>query len=284
VAHICSTDSICHVLGREEFRKYLIQVDRLLREVFIREKAQLDVVVFSDHGNSHVPNRRVNLDQFLVSQGFRMDSSIRDEKSVVIPAFGLVGTIPVYCRPQSTSRLARIFTGLQEIDFTTYLDQEIVRIVSARGRAGIAAKDSGGRLKYTPLDGDPLELTPIIQRMCQLGQLDAEGYASADDWFRATAEHEYPDAVNALYRGVTDHVANRASLLVCFRDGHHYGRPFFDWLVNMRSTHGNLRRTSVTGFYMRNGPLTREILPARELLRDWMPANRSTRNDARAPN
>ena len=42
-----------------------------------------------------------------------------------------------------------------------------------------------------------------------------------------------------------------------------------DWLVTMRSTHGNLRRTSMTGFFMRNGPMPAAVLPARELLRNF---------------
>ncbi len=272
-AHICSTDSVCHVLSREEFLTYLIEVDRMLRDVFIREKGQLDFIVFSDHGNSHVQNRRVNLDTFLAKNGFRVESSITDDRSVVIPAFGLVGAMPVYCQPQTTARLAEVLTGQEGVDFTTFLEGKAVRILSERGTASILASDSGKRLKYAPVQGDPLELQAIVERLAQRQRLDAAGFASPDDWFDAAAEHEYADAVNAIYQGVTNHVTNRASLLVSFKDGFHYGRPFFDWLVTMRSTHGNLRRTSMTGFFMRNSPVHRQILPAREILKDWSSGN-----------
>ena len=105
--------------------------------------------------------------------------------------------------------------------------------------------------------------------MLEQWQLDAEGFASKEGWFAATATHEYADAVNAIYAGVTNHVTNRANVLVSLKDGYHYGSPFFDWLVTMRSTHGNLRRTSMTGFFMRNGPMPAAVLPARELLRNF---------------
>ena len=269
VSHICSTDSVCHVLNREQFLKLMVEVDRLLREIYIQHRGQMDLVVFSDHGNSHVQNRRIDLDGFLAQHGFRMEPAIRSEKSVVIPAFGLVGALPVYSQPQNTEKLARLLASHEATDFTVYLEGEKIQIRSSRGSAVIEAKDSGGSLRYAAVDGDPLQLKPVLQRMLEQRQLDAEGYASTESWFGATATHEYSDAVNAIYQGVTNHVTNRANVLVSLKDGYHYGSPFFDWLVTMRSTHGNLRRTSMTGFFMRNGPMPAAVLPARELLRNF---------------
>jgi len=269
LAHICSTDSLCHVLSRDEFLKLLLEVDRLLREIYIQQRGQLDFVVFSDHGNSHVQNRRIDLDGFLAQHGFRVEAAIRSGNSVVIPAFGLVGALPVYSQPQNTPRLARLLASHEAADFTVYLEGEAVQICSSRGSAVIEAKDSGKFLKYATMEGDPLQLKPVMPRMLEQRQLNAEGFASTDNWFAATATHEYADAVNAIYQGVTNHVSNRANLLVSLKDGFHYGSPFFNRLVTMRSTHGNLRRTSMTGFFMRNGPMPAAVLPARELLKDF---------------
>ena len=269
VSHICSTDSVCHVLNREQFLKLMVEVDRLLREIYIQHRGQMDLVVFSDHGNSHVQNRRIDLDRFLAQHGFRMEPAIRSQKSVVIPAFGLVGALPVYSQPQNTPKLARLLASHEATDFTVYLEGEKIQICSSRGSAVIEAKDSGGSLKYTAVDGDALQLKPVLQRMLEQKQLDTEEFASKENWFAATAAHEYADAVNAIYAGVTNHVTNRANVLVSLKDGYHYGSPFFDWLVTMRSTHGNLRRTSMTGFFMLNGPMPAAVLPARELLRNF---------------
>ena len=269
VAHICSTDSVCHVLSREQFLKLMLEVDRLLREIYIQQRGQMDFVVFSDHGNSHVQNRRIDLDGFLARHGFRVGSAIRGENSVVIPAFGLVGALPVYSQPQNTPKLARLLASHEAADFTVYLEAERIQICSSRGSAVIEAKESGGFLKYATVDGDPLQLKAVMQRMLEQRQLDAEGFGSTDNWLAATATHEYADAVNAIYHGMTNHVSNRANLLVSLKDGYHYGSPFFDWLVTMSSTHGNLRSTSMTGFFMRNSPMPDAVLPARELLKDF---------------
>jgi hypothetical protein len=187
----------------------------------------------------------------------------------VIPAFGLVGALPVYSQPQNTAKLARLLASHEAADFTVYLEGETIQVCSSQGSALIEAKDSGRSLKYSTAEGDPLHLKRVMLRLLEQRQLDAEGFASTEGWFAATATHEYPDAVNAIYQGVTNHVTNRANLLVSLKDGYHYGSPFFDWLVTMRSTHGNLRQTSMTGFFMHNGPMPAAVLPARELLRNF---------------
>jgi len=267
-SHICSTDAICHVLTREAFLNYMVETDRMLREIFVRYHGNLDFLVFSDHGNSHVTNHRVDLDGYLAQFGFRIESSIRDEWSVAIPKFGLVGAMPVYSQSQNTKRLSQVLADSEAVDFVAYLDDGKVRLLSSKGEALIRATGEGNRLRYEVLKGDPLDLKPIVEQMTQRGVIESDGYASRENWFSYTAEHEYADALNALYSGVTNHVTNRASLIVSFKDGYHYGSPFFNRLVTMRSTHGNLRKSSMTGFYMRNGPMPQKVMAARDLLRE----------------
>ena len=107
--------------------------------------------------------------------------SARSESSVVIPAFGLVGAVPVYTQAQNTATLARLLASHEAADFTVYLEGQRVQICSSRGSAMIEAKDSGRFLKYATVDGDPLELQPVMQRMVQHQQFNAEGFASADN-------------------------------------------------------------------------------------------------------
>ena len=265
-AHICSTDSICHLMSPSRFEQYLLEVDDLLRAIYLQRKGKLDILVFSDHGNSHLPHRRLDIDRFLANYGFKVESSLKDSRSVVIPAFGLVGAMPVYTYPDNTVRLARTFKHCKGVDFSAYLDGKAVHVVSARGTAVILSQESGRRLKYQARSGDPLRLEKIQQSLSRQGQLDAQGFATRQVWFQATAQHEYPDAVNALFAGLSNHVINRANLLVSFEDGYYYGSRFFDWLVTMKATHGNLRRPSMTGFVMRNGPLPTTPMALRNLL------------------
>lgn len=265
-AHLCSTDSLCHVMTPEDFRQFLHEIDALLREIFLRREGSLDFVVFSDHGNSQIQSVRIDVEKFLAERGFQVESSIKSEKSVVIPGFGLVGVMAVYCKPESTLRLAQVLSRCEGVDFSSFLDQGAAQIISAKGSGRILADTSGQNLKYETIDGDPLELVPLQQQLVQGGYADSQGFVKADVWFKATAEHEFPDAVNAIYRGLTNHVTNRASLLVSLKDGYHYGSKLFDKLVTLRSTHGSLRKSSMTGFLMRNDPMGQATLAARDVL------------------
>jgi hypothetical protein len=265
-AHVCSTDSLCHVMPPEDFRQFLHEVDALLREIFLRREGSLDFVVFSDHGNSQVLSVRIDVEKFLAERGFQVESSIQSEKSVVIPGFGLVGVMAVYCRPESTLGLAQVLSRCEGVDFCSFLNQGAAEIISAKGSGRILADTSGQTLKYETIDGDPLELSSIQQKLAQEGYADPQGFVNADAWFNATTEHEFPDAVNAIYRGLTNHVTNQSNLLVSLKDGYHYGSRFFDKLVTLRSTHGSLRKSSMTGFMMRNADTGGATLAAREVL------------------
>jgi hypothetical protein len=265
-AHLCSTDSLCHVMTPEDFQQFLHEVDALLREIFLRREGLLDFVVFSDHGNSQIQSVRIDVEKFLSERGFQVESSIKSERSVVIPGFGLVGVMAVYCKPESTLRLAQVLSRCEGVDFCSFLDRGAAQIISAKGSGRILADASGQNLKYETIDGDPLELVPLQQQLAQSGYADSQGFVKAEVWFKATAEHEFPDAVNAIYRGLTNHVTNRASLLVSLKDGYHYGSKFFDKLVTLRSTHGSLRKSSMTGFLMRNADTGGTTLAARDLL------------------
>ncbi len=267
-AHLCSTDALCHVMTTTDFQQLLHEADALLREIFLRQGGLIDFIVFSDHGNNQVPSRPINVEKFLAERGFKVESSIQNEKSVVIPGFGLVGVMAVYCRPESTAKLAQVLSRCEGVDFCAFLERAEAQIISERGTARIRADASGQSLKYETVSGDPLELASICLRLSQQGYLDSAGFAREEVWFKATAEHVFPDAVNAIYRGLTNHVTNRANLLVSLKDGYHYGSKFFEKLVTLRSAHGSLRKSSMTGFFMRNAPMERTILAARDVLRE----------------
>jgi hypothetical protein len=226
----------------------------------------LDFVVFSDHGNSQVLSVRIDVEKFLAERGFQVESSIKSEKSVVIPGFGLVGVMAVYCKPESTLKLAQVLSRCEGVDFCSFFNQGAAEIISMKGSGRILADTSGQSLKYETIDGDPLELSSIQEQLVHGGQADSQGFVKAEAWFSATAEHEFPDAVNAIYRGLTNHVTNRASLLVSLKDGYHYGSKLFDKLVTLRSTHGSLRKSSMTGFLMRNRKMSQATVAARDVL------------------
>jgi hypothetical protein len=69
LAHIASSDSLYHILPREEMRRLLVEVDSLLRELYFDAGGKLRITVFSDHGNSLTPGKPVPLRDHLDDAG-----------------------------------------------------------------------------------------------------------------------------------------------------------------------------------------------------------------------
>jgi len=60
--------------------------------------------------------------------GFRLDSSIRDERSVVMPQFGLIGCAMLHTRPENEPRVAEVAAQVKGVDFAAYEKQGIVYV------------------------------------------------------------------------------------------------------------------------------------------------------------
>src|SRR3990172_2955643 len=96
LAHIASSDSLYHILPKEEMRTLLAEVDSLRRELYFDGGARLPIPLFSDHANARVESRPVPLQQFLESHGWRLRDRLVGPRDVVVPAYGLVGFLAVY--------------------------------------------------------------------------------------------------------------------------------------------------------------------------------------------
>src|SRR5205085_11866456 len=137
---------------------------------------------------------------------------------------------------------------LEGVDFSLYRDGATAIIVhGARGRArirraGVGAEDV--RFAYEQMDGDPLELAPMLRALSDAGELDADGFAADTTWLAHTATHDYPDALANLFAAIQhgDRVMNAADVLVSTRDGYYYGWSALERIVRLLATHGNARR------------------------------------------
>ncbi|RJP40511.1 MAG: hypothetical protein C4547_02585 [Phycisphaerales bacterium] len=121
------------------------------------------------------------------------------------------------------------------------------------------ARDRGDalRLRYVPIDGDPLRLLPILA-----GGLDADpdGFADKAAWFAATADHEYPDCVYRLWRAFHGLMRFTPDVLLCVEDGSHCGSRLMTSLIGLKGAHGNMGAASSTGFVMSTaGPVPEAV-------------------------
>ncbi len=91
--------------------------------------------------------------------------------------------------------------------------------------------------------------------------LDPEG--SADPLDRP--EDEYPDLRRRVEEAARNHTANPASVFVSLKDGWHYGSGLFEFLADMKGTHGSARATSTLGFVASNVDRLPDTLRAEEV-------------------
>ncbi|HEY6401225.1 MAG TPA: alkaline phosphatase family protein [Blastocatellia bacterium] len=250
VAYIGETDSLAHLGGRKPLKALLRALDRTIEE-FISESAnsgaRLEVEMFSDHGNNYADYTEVKLNDAINSAGFRTEKTMRDARSVVLPKFGLVGASTLFTHPENRARLAEVCAKTKGVDFAVYQSgEDVIELISVRGHARLSS--DGDRFKYEAASGDPLGLVPIIAELKARGAIDADGFASREDWWHATMNHRYVDPLRRLFDGFNKYVRNRADVIVSYEDGYMVGSPFLGLFAEMVATHGNLLRGETEGF------------------------------------
>lgn len=252
VGYIGETDSLAHLGGKEHLKTFLQTVDRTMEELIAEAAASgghLEVEMFSDHGNRYDTYKHVELNDALTQAGFVTEKTVKDERSVVLPKHGLVGSSMLFTQSQNCVRVAEVGAATEGVDFAVYRSSEnTIELISRRGRARVMK--NGERFKYEDAGGDPLKLAAIIETMKAGGAMNFDGFASADDWFAATLNHSYVDPLRRLFDGFTKHIKTRADVIVSYEDGYLLGSPTLTFMSEMRATHGNLLRGETEGFAM----------------------------------
>src|SRR5262245_8921113 len=249
VAYIGETDSLAHLGGEKALKSFLRSLDRTVEELVAESGGSLEVEMFSDHGNRFDKYKHVKLNEAIQSAGFVTEKSVKSDRSVVLPKYGLVGSSMLFTRPENCPRLAQACAGAEGVDFALYMSNEnTVELLSHRGRARVIRE--AGRYKYQDLGGDPLDLARIVEAMRSRDSIDHNGFASSEEWWHATEAHRYADPLRRLFDGFEKYVKNRADVIVSYEDGYLVGSPFLSFFAKMRATHGNILRGETEGFAM----------------------------------
>jgi hypothetical protein len=252
----------------------LLEFDDVLRELYLGARGDLGIIVFSDHGNTQVPNHAAPLETFLTGHGWRVSDSLHTPRDVAIPPYGLVGFAAIYCQPESVEQLAEELRGVEGADVIVSRDpggkMATIRAAGSNATAELEWSADGRRYRYSAREGDPLDLTDLFGRLRASGKLDGKGFASDADLFAATWWALYPDAAGRIRAWATGGVRNPSDIMVSFRPGYFYGNGSFEYLVTLAGTHGGLGRSSTLGFAMATFPLpvairVGDVIPARLL-------------------
>ncbi len=246
-AYMGATDSLAHVGGEALLRNFLEGLEDTVEDIVRDSKTPVVVTLFSDHGNDFRKYRRLALKEPLRRAGFKLVKKIKDDRSVVLPQFGLVGSVVLFTREKNEERLTEVLATLEGVDFVAYEEDGIVHVSNRRGNATIEKR--GDDYRYSPKTGDPLDLLAFTQQTAS-HQNGTDGFIKDEDWFASTRNSKRPDVVRRIFEGATQGVLNRANVIVNLEDGYYTGSSLLDTFTILQATHGNIGPEQSYGFVM----------------------------------
>lgn len=281
--YIVNTDAIGHGKGHEALKAHLRLIDTAIEKLVFKSRGRLKVVVMADHGLNQAEMQRLELDDALEAAGFNITDRIRKENDLFIATFGLVSHVAIYTpRPYEAARAAAALDGVElavyQANKATFpVDDNPfspVFVVDGRGAhavierreatdaappEGVDAAAGGGRrphdglqYRYRSILGDPLLLSPLMERMRKTGRMDDEGWASAGAWLDATWDHRWPDAVPRISHAFEGNVRRPSDVLLSLAPNYYYGQTGFDIFAGLRGTHGSLHQDATYSFVLSN--------------------------------
>jgi len=134
VLYFGGTDALGHVRGWKGLEEYLHLVDRVIRGFLAAGGGNRRVVLFSDHGTSQVPSKKVDLKKAMKAAGFNLRKHIDAPTDVVAPAYGLVGSIQLFTWCGQEEAVARAALAAEGTDFAFWRAGDGVAALSADGR------------------------------------------------------------------------------------------------------------------------------------------------------
>lgn len=247
VSYSMGTSALMMQRGRDGQLAALVRLDRLCQQLFRETRGRVEITLLSDHGHNSTPGRRLPLDEHLRRMGYRVRSRLDGPDDVVVPQWGLVTCAAIHTRsPAAVARDVAVLTG---VELTCYRDGQRGIVVLSRDGEALIRRDSD-RWCYEPIRGDPLRLAPILQALRSSGRIDASGFASDRDWWKATLDYEYPDPLRRLWRAAHDLFVHPPDVFVSLADGWYCGSRDFESMMSAAATHGSLRADSSSAFVM----------------------------------
>ena len=253
IGYLLPPDALSHKYGQNTapLIDSLQRIEAIAREVIWRTRGEVNMVIFSDHGNDLVPAQKVQFEKALAEAGLRKGDSLGPKHDLVIPAFGLINFMPVYTAEKLKAKVAETFANVEGVDFAVYTAPDgFPMILAGPGRARVYYDGAFERFKYVAEHGDPLKLRGVLNTLKERGRLDKNGFASDRDWFDLTVEHEYPDPLWRIAGAFGAQVRNRAQVLVSLKSGYYFGSRLFEAFCALKSSHGNMERLSTQTFIL----------------------------------
>jgi len=237
-------------------------IDHLVEELVWQTRGLVKVTLLSDHGHTLVRGQWIDFHKFLREKGWNVRDRLDGPRDVAPIEYGLVTYASYAVRDRPA--LAATLLEHEGVDLVMYPERDVVVVAGPGTHAVIERR--GNRYRYRAESGDPLRLAGVVRQAKERGGVfDADGFAHERAWFRMTATHDYPDALDRIWRafhGQTEHVPD---VIVSLKEGYNAGLGSRAWrFPEGASTHGDLGRKSSTAFIMSTTcPIRQEWQPLR---------------------
>lgn len=258
LAYFVSSAGVSTRQGAAGQQKCLRRIERMVLQVLHETRGLVKVTILSDHGHSYTPGTRIDIEGHLKTRGWRLTGSLRGERDVAFIRFGLLTYASFSTR--SPEALAEDLVELEGVELASFAYKDMV-IVLAPGGARAIIRGRHGRYAYTPVNGDPLDLTSVLADV----QADADGYYDADALLRATVHHRWPAPLQRLCRAHFGLVENPPDVIVSLADRFYTGSKGFAGSVTVASTHGGLNRRNSVTFIMSTAGKLPGVMRSRDI-------------------
>jgi hypothetical protein len=247
VVYFATAASVICKYGRPGAEHVLDGVRQLCLQLLAERNGAIKISMMSDHGHNLMLTHNVPTQKWVEEAGFKVRERITGNDDAVLELHGLVTVTGIHVN--EPERLAMsLVKHKEQVQHCFYQKDNRTIIRNSDGAAAVEIKDH--KLRYVPIDADPLNYAPVIKAMQAKGLADADGYADDKAWFDFTIDHEYPDAPRRVWDAFHGKVGNLPDLLMTTNDGWCAGRPDFERYILMLSTHGALNQANSAGMIM----------------------------------
>ena len=246
IVYVVSSAAMACKYGRQGIDDCLREVERLCLQLLWERQGALKISILADHGHNLTPSQFVSIKNILSEAGFAVRDKIQSDTDIVIDTEGLVTYAGIHTRRPAA--VADVLLQKPQTQLALYMDGERVIVRDSRGSAAIEKK--GGKIRYVAIDRDVLNYQPVVTLLTRSGKADAEGFASSDDWFIATVDHEWPNAPPRIWDAFHGIVVCPSDLMITLKDGYVSGYPLFKAFIDMASSHGGLNQVNSATFLL----------------------------------
>jgi hypothetical protein len=237
IVYAVSASGMACKFGLDGMNQTLDAANQLCLQLLHERQGAIQITLMADHGHNLIESHSASksLKNALTRAGYKTTTSIHSDQDVVIELAALVNYVGV--RTKRSPDVARALITAPEVEFAIYQQDNSIIIQSADGSAAIDYEN--GNYRYRILTHDVLHY----------GKLSGQ-FASAQSWFTATQDAQYPDAPERLWEAFHGLVLNPPEVMLTLKPGFFAGKETLQHFIQMKSTHGSLDQQNTATFLM----------------------------------